>query len=72
MKIKWHDKSNSVRDFSRWEAISRDKALGMLKRASGVEYENRLHCLTNGEDVIASSFTLREDNSKFLYRGADT
>ena len=65
MRIKWRDKSDSVRDFSRWETIGRDKALGMMKRANGTDYEYNLHRLSSGEDVILPSFTLREDNTKF-------
>jgi len=69
MKIKWHDKSGGLKDFSRWQGISRDRALGMLKRASGQDYEYNLHRLSSGEDVALANFTLREDTPKFLYLG---
>lgn len=69
MRIKWHDKSNSLRDFSRWEAISRDKALGMMKRANGNDYEYNLHRLSMQEDVSLPRFALREDNPQFHFPG---
>lgn len=70
MRIKWKDKSGGLKDFARWEGISRDKALGMMKRASGQDYEYNLHRLSSDEAVALPNFTLREDNPKFLYLGA--
>jgi len=67
MKIRWLDKTNGLKDFSRWSQISRDKALVMLRRADPNEYAYRLHRLSSGDDVLLPRYALREDDAKFRY-----
>lgn len=67
MRIKWRDLSQGLADFSRWESISRDKALNMMQRAAPGEYEFNVHCLAKAEEVRLPLFMLHEDNSKHHY-----
>ena len=67
MRIKWRDKTNGLKDFARWAPISRDKALGMLKRANSQAYELNVHALSMAEEVALPNFTLKEDNAKYHY-----